>query len=305
MERLKRRGRREGGAEIPPAPARDTSTACCCIAVVLQAQPRVCTEEETRKLWESLCSKIEQKRSSGTAKGLEKRARAMGGPGTAGREKQLGKEHSQLSVCLLECSPLKKGLWASFRPELGKEGVFLTALGARRAAGWDCTPGTWTCSLQTAADPTTGVLTRLVALHLCAYKTAELCTQLRSSGERICSTSASARRPSQALRLARETRSKSLLRRDERQCRPGCWHQLLPPSVKPPLQTAGSHAVGVSLVAVRLRWAVGERWGGRERPAGRGLELRPCSKGSPPQGSAGPARLRPRSWCPCTLWPWH
>ncbi|KAK2523262.1 hypothetical protein Q9966_012151 [Columba livia] len=44
------------------------------------AQPRECTEEGRRKLWDSLRSKIEQKRSSGTAKGLEKRARATGGP---------------------------------------------------------------------------------------------------------------------------------------------------------------------------------------------------------------------------------
>ncbi|XP_071659078.1 uncharacterized protein [Patagioenas fasciata] len=44
----------------------------------------------------------------------------------------------------------------------------------------------------------------------------------------IYSTSASARRPSQALRLARDTSSKSLLRRDERQCRPA---RLLTPAL--------------------------------------------------------------------------
>ncbi|XP_064893424.1 uncharacterized protein LOC135575927 [Columba livia] len=92
-------------------------------------QSHECTEEGRRKLWDSVRSKIEQKRSSGTAKGLEKRARAMGGP---------------------------------------------------------------------------------------------------VSGEQIYSTSASVRRPSQALRLPRETSSKSLLQRDERQCRPA---RLLTPAL--------------------------------------------------------------------------
>ena len=53
----------EGGRELksPQPSTGETNTAGCCIAVALQAQPRVCTEEEGRKLWDSLRKKCQQK----------------------------------------------------------------------------------------------------------------------------------------------------------------------------------------------------------------------------------------------------
>lgn len=53
----------EGGGELksPQPSAGETNTACCCIAVALQAQPRACTEEEGRELWDSLRKKCQQK----------------------------------------------------------------------------------------------------------------------------------------------------------------------------------------------------------------------------------------------------
>lgn len=51
----------EGELKSPQPSAGETNTFCGCIAVTLQAEPRVCTEEERSKLWDSLRKKYQQK----------------------------------------------------------------------------------------------------------------------------------------------------------------------------------------------------------------------------------------------------
>lgn len=61
QSRADREAEKKGEQKSPQPSVGETNTFCCCIAVALQAQPRVCTEEERNRLWDSLRRKCPQK----------------------------------------------------------------------------------------------------------------------------------------------------------------------------------------------------------------------------------------------------
>ncbi|XP_040979950.1 caldesmon-like isoform X2 [Aquila chrysaetos chrysaetos] len=160
------------------------------------AQPRACTEEEGRKLWDSLRKKCQQK------------ARAKVAPPKAWKDKreqweaqvlQAVKNNEEKSIPVLRGA---KGSCVRGTPEWWGEG--------RKGP-----------SAEDEESPEDKP-------SLCLLES----SPLKSPAEQIWWTSASARRASRAQRLPREMSSESLLQHDERQCRPARLLTPVLPSVQ-------------------------------------------------------------------------